>query len=120
VVKYPFISREETSGTRKEIERLLVNNKFSSANLKIVFELGSTESVVTAVSEGRGVSIISSIAAAKAQAAGLVKIVNIAESKETRKLYMVRQKNALLKISEAFWNFCKEYTFRNEAIVCPK
>jgi LysR family transcriptional regulator, transcriptional activator of the cysJI operon len=120
VIKCPFVSREETSGTRREIERLLVNNKFSSANLKIVFELGSTESVVTAVSEGRGVSIISSIAAAKAQAAGLVKIVNIAESEETRKLYMARQKKALLKPSEAFWDFCKEYKFKNQAIVCPK
>ena len=29
IVKYPFISREETSGTRKEIEHLLENNKFS-------------------------------------------------------------------------------------------
>jgi LysR family transcriptional regulator, transcriptional activator of the cysJI operon len=120
VIKYPFIIREETSGTRREIERLLVNNKLSSTNLKIVFELGSTESVVTAVSEGRGVSIISSIAAVKAQAAGLVKIVNLAESKETRKLYMARQKKAMLKASEAFWEFCKEYRFKNQAIACPK
>ena len=67
---YPFINREETSGTRKEIERLLQNNKLSLEQLKVALELGSTESVITAVSEGRGVSIISSIAATKAQSAG--------------------------------------------------
>ena len=66
---YPFINREETSGTRKEIERLLENNKLSLEQLKVALELGSTESVITAVSEGRGVSIISSIAATKAQSA---------------------------------------------------
>jgi LysR family transcriptional regulator, transcriptional activator of the cysJI operon len=119
-VKYPFIGREETSGTRREIEKLLEKNDLSFTSLKTVFELGSTESVVTAVSEGRGVSIISSIAAAKAQAAGLVKVVGVQEAKETRKLYMARQKKALLKPSEAFWEFCKEYRFKNQAVTCPK
>jgi DNA-binding transcriptional LysR family regulator len=116
--KYPFISREETSGTRREIERLLENNGIAFSNLKAAFELGSTESVVTAVSEGRGISIISSIAAAKAQAAGLVRVVGIAEA-STRKLYMARPKKALLKHSEAFWEFCKTYKFKNQTIACP-
>jgi len=117
-IKYPFISREETSGTRREVERLLENNGIALSSLKAVFELGSTESVVTAVSEGRGISIISSIAAAKAQAAGLIKVVAIAEA-STRKLYMARPKRALLKHAEVFWEFCKAYKFRNQAIVCP-
>ena len=77
--------------------------------LRVGLELGSTESVITAVSEGRGISIISSIAANKAQAAGLVKILKIKEAKNPRKLYMVRPKRPLLKESEAFWEFCKEY-----------
>ena len=82
-------------------------------------ELGSTESVVTAVSEGRGISIISSIAAQKAQAAGLIKIVKIDEAKNPRKLYISRPKRQLLKTSETFWEFCKDYKFKNEAISCP-
>ncbi len=32
IAKYPFINREETSGTRKEIERLFENNKISRIN----------------------------------------------------------------------------------------
>ena len=119
-LKYPAIVREETSGTRLEIERLLEANKIDFMQIKIAFELGSTESVVTAVSEGRGISIISSIAAAKAQAAGLVKVIPIAEGKSTRKLYMARPKNALLKPSEAFWEFCKSYKFRSQTVTCPK
>lgn len=118
IVNYPFINREETSGTRKEIERLLVNNKIPIEKLQIALELGSTESVITAVSEGRGLSIISSIAAEKAQAAGLVRAARIEEAKDPRKLYLVRQKKQLLKPLETFWGFCKEYRFKNKAIVC--
>ena len=118
IIRYPFIDREETSGTRKEIERLLENNKLNLGKLKVVLELGSTESLVTAVSEGRGIAIISSIAANKAHAAGLVKIVKIKEAKSPRKLYIVRPKRPLVKTSEAFWEFCKGYKFKNEAITC--
>ena len=81
--------------------------------------LGSTESIVTAVSEGRGLSIISSIAAKKAYAARLVKIVKIKEAKNPRKLYIVRPKRPLVKISEAFWEFCKSYKFKDEVVACP-
>jgi DNA-binding transcriptional LysR family regulator len=118
IIKYPMINREETSGTRKEIEQLLMKNKVSLKQLNVALELGSTESVITAVSEGRGISIVSSIAAKKAQAAGLIKIVRIAEAKNPRKIYMVRQKTALVKTCEAFWEFCKQYTFKNGAVAC--
>ena len=118
ILPYPFINREETSGTRLEIERFLEKNGLDYDQLKVALELGSTESVITAVSEGRGISIISSIAAAKAQAAGLIKIVEIDEAKNPRKLYIARSKRPLLKISEAFWEFCKDYKFKNEAITC--
>jgi DNA-binding transcriptional LysR family regulator len=118
VAKYPFISREETSGTRKEIERLFMSSGVSLEGLKVALELGSTESVITAVSEGRGVSVVSSIAAAKAQAAGLVKIVKIKEAKNPRKLYIAKPKRALMKAQEAFWLFCGEFTFKNQAVVC--
>ncbi len=118
VIKNQFIIREETSGTRIEIEKLIENNKIPLSSLQVTLELGSTASIVTAVSEGRGVSIISSLAAAKAQAAGLVKVVEITEAKNKRKLYMARPKKAMLKPSEAFWEFCKSYKFESKAIQC--
>jgi DNA-binding transcriptional LysR family regulator len=120
ILCYPFIIREETSGTRKEIERLFEVNKLPAAQLEVGLELGSTESVITAVSEARGISIVSSIAAAKAEAAGLVKTVKIAEAKNSRKLYMAKPKKAPVKSCAAFWDFCKEFTFKNAAVSCPK
>jgi LysR family transcriptional regulator, transcriptional activator of the cysJI operon len=109
ILNYPYINREETSGTRKEIERMLEDAGISPSKLKTTVELASTESVITAVSEGQGISIISSIASKKAVAAGLVKALHIDVVNNTRKLFMVRPKRAMLKVSEAFWEFCKKY-----------
>jgi DNA-binding transcriptional LysR family regulator len=118
LVEYAFIIREETSGTRKEIERLLSSIGLPPAGLKVALELGSTESVITAVSEGRGISIISSIAAKKAQAAGLVSVLEIEEAKNSRRLYMARQNKPLIKACEVFWEFCRQYRFKNQAAAC--
>ncbi len=109
IVKYPYINREETSGTRKEIERIFQDSAIPLSKLKTTLQLASTESVITAVSEGRGISILSSIASKKAQAAGLVKVLHIEGVDSTRKLYIVKPKRPLMKVSEAFWDFCKKY-----------
>jgi len=118
ILKYPYINREETSGTRKEIETLLETSGIPFSKLKATLELGSTESVITAVSEGRGISIISSIASKKAQAAGLVRIIKIKDADTSRRLYMVRPKRVLLKTSEVFWEFCKGYTVKKVTAGC--
>ncbi|MGD6808781.1 MAG: LysR substrate-binding domain-containing protein [Candidatus Bathyarchaeia archaeon] len=120
VLQYPFIGREETSGTRKEIEHLLEVNKMPVSKLEVALELGSTESVITAVSEGRGVSIVSSIAAAKAQAAGLIRTVKIVEVQNSRKLYMAKNKKPLAKGCTVFWDFCKQFTYKHAYAPCVK
>jgi LysR family transcriptional regulator, transcriptional activator of the cysJI operon len=116
LLKYPYINREETSGTRKEIERLLKSAGVSPAKLKATLELPSTESVITAVSEGRGISVISSIASKRAQGAGLVKVLRVQGVNSIRKLYMVRLKRPLVKTSEVFWDFCKKYVKQKPSI----
>lgn len=110
ILRFPYVNREETSGTRAEIERIFESAGFSPAELKTTLELGSTESVITAVSEGRGISIVSSIASRKAQAAGLVLIIKLAGVNSSRKLYLLRPKRNLLKAAELFWTFCQEQT----------
>lgn len=110
-IAHTLIHRQETSGTRREIEKLFEINKIQLDKREIAFELGSTEAVITAVSEGRGLSVISSLAAAKAEAADLVKCVNIIEAKNKRKIYLARPKMMLLKAQEEFWKFCRNQKF---------
>lgn len=59
LLEYPFICREEGSGTREVIDNYLRRLKHSGASLKIAMELGSPEAVKGAVEAGMGVSVVS-------------------------------------------------------------
>lgn len=59
VLQYPFICREEGSGTREVINDYLDHLENCSACLKVAMELGSPEAVKGAVEAGMGVSVVS-------------------------------------------------------------
>lgn len=59
VVKYPFISREEGSGTREVIMHYLQQEKVNPTDLNLSLELGSPEAIKGAVEAGMGITIIS-------------------------------------------------------------
>jgi DNA-binding transcriptional LysR family regulator len=109
ILNYPFVSREHASGTRNEINKIFTEQHVDPRKLNIVLELGSTGSVITAVSEGIGISIVSSIAAEKAKAAGLVDIVEIENARNWRELFLVRlKKPEYPETLEKFWESVKK------------
>ena len=61
--EYPFISREEGSGTREVMENYIAAQDAGqgedATNLNIIMEFGSPESIKSAVSAGLGISILS-------------------------------------------------------------
>lgn len=57
--KYPFVSREEGSGTREVIMQYLLDENINPAELNYCLELGSPEAVKGAVEAGMGISILS-------------------------------------------------------------
>lgn len=59
VLRYPFICREEGSGTREVINDYFETMLGGSGGLKVTMELGSPEAVKGAVEAGMGVSIVS-------------------------------------------------------------
>ncbi len=61
LLEYPFICREEGSGTREVIDHYLRRLKDCDASLKIAMELGSPEAVKGAVEAGMGVSVVSRV-----------------------------------------------------------
>lgn len=104
LLSLPFISRERGSGTRVETERFLRESGVDPAKLGIKLELGSTEAIITAVSEDTGVSIISETAARKVERAGLIKILKIRGVNSRRKLYLIRNvRGELSKQARLFW-----------------
>ena len=59
VLKYPFIAREEGSGTREVTFDYLRGAGLEPADLILVMELGSPESIKGAIEAGMGISILS-------------------------------------------------------------
>jgi DNA-binding transcriptional LysR family regulator len=112
LVKHHFITREKTSGTRKETERILETADLSIDDFQSILELGSTEAVITAVSEGYGISVISSIAAKKAESHVKMIPLNV---DSTRKLYIARRIHESYPVLvETFWDFIKNSVTENE------
>jgi LysR family transcriptional regulator, transcriptional activator of the cysJI operon len=62
---YPFVSREEGSGTRAVIAEHLKKANVNYSDLDMVLELGTTESVKSAVEGNVGFSIVSSVSIRK-------------------------------------------------------
>ncbi|MBO67199.1 MAG: LysR family transcriptional regulator [Acidiferrobacteraceae bacterium] len=58
-LQYPFITREEGSGTREVINKFLADQNLDLGDFNLIMELGSPESIKSAVVAGLGVSILS-------------------------------------------------------------
>jgi len=59
IAKYPFVSREEGSGTRDVIMQYLIDEKVNPGDMNFSLELGSPEAIKGAVEAGMGITIIS-------------------------------------------------------------
>jgi len=59
IVRYPFVSREEGSGTREVIMQYLKEHKVTPSEMNFSLELGSPEAIKGAVEAGMGITILS-------------------------------------------------------------
>lgn len=112
LLEYPFIAREEGSGTRKETEKWLNYLGIKSENLNIVCTLGSTDAVKQAIKKGIGISILSIHAIKDEIECGKLKALRIKGSEMKRTFYIVKhQKRTLPFIYQLFYKFLKEQAF---------
>jgi DNA-binding transcriptional LysR family regulator len=59
IVRYPFVSREEGSGTREVIMHYLMEHQVTPSDMTFSLELGSPEAIKGAVEAGMGITILS-------------------------------------------------------------
>ena len=59
IVRYPFVCREEGSGTRDVIMHYLMEHKVTPSDMTFSLELGSPEAIKGAVEAGMGITILS-------------------------------------------------------------
>lgn len=109
VLAYPFVLREQGSGTRKVMEEAFKAQGVSIDQIRIVMELGSTGAVKSAVESNLGLSIISAASVKHEAALGLLVTRPIEGLRFHRKFYSIHLKSALLPISAvAFLTFIRE------------
>lgn len=109
VVPYPFIMREQGSGTRKVMEDIITSNGYNVSDLKIIMELGSTGAIKSAVEASLGVSILSKTAVKHEVALGLVKCLPIKDMVFKRQFFSVHLSSALLPMpAVTFLKFLRE------------
>jgi DNA-binding transcriptional LysR family regulator len=85
----PFILREPGSGTRAVEERALTRLKLP---VRVVMELGSTETIKRVVAEGVGLAIVSRLSVRAECAAGTLAVLPVAGLRLERPLHLVRRK----------------------------
>ena len=110
--QYPYICREEGSGTREVINEYLSKFNIAPCDLNIVMELGSPEAIKGAVATGMGISILSRATLYKELQLGVLKAITLDPPLE-RPLSFVHQKQKfrLQAISELLTfahSYCQE------------
>ncbi|WP_037289629.1 selenium metabolism-associated LysR family transcriptional regulator [Saccharibacillus sacchari] len=106
---YPFVLREEGSGTRQVMEEEWKAKGMDPRALQTVMELGSTGAVKSAVEAGLGVTMLSPSSVKHELALGLLHAVPVADASFKRQFYSIRLKSTLLPIAAvAFLNFLRE------------
>jgi DNA-binding transcriptional LysR family regulator len=109
VMEFPFVLREQGSGTRLVMEEQLRRKNIDPASMKIVMELGSTGAVKSAVEAGLGISFVSTSSVKHEVALDLIRTIKVSDSKFQRQFYSIYLKSAILPISAVtFLTFLRE------------
>jgi DNA-binding transcriptional LysR family regulator len=105
-VKYPFILREEGSGTRRETEKFLERRGITIDKLHINGIFGSTDAVKQAVKAGLGVTILSKYSVEDEINYGILRKIDLANINIIRRFYIVKHKKRTLpKAYETFLEY---------------
>jgi len=109
VLEYPFISREEGSGTREVLENYMNKRKIDLDQVNIIMEFGSPESIKSAVTAGLGVSVLSVATMEKELALNSLATVPLSPPiKRTFSIVYPRQKFRL-RAMEEFLEFARTH-----------
>jgi len=105
-----LISREGGSGTMLTIRNLLIGAGVDVSGWKNISSLGSTQSVISGVQAGLGVSFVSRIAANVSVKSGLIHSLNLNGVDLERDLFMVHRKgNITTKLHKTFVDFSMKW-----------
>ena len=93
LVRQPFLLREKGSGTRRIFDDALADKGYT---VEPVWECGNTETLLQAVAQGAGFSVVPRIAAEEALKRGRIISILIPEMELTQNFYIVTHRDKIL------------------------
>jgi DNA-binding transcriptional LysR family regulator len=116
LLDFPFICREEGSGTRDVINDYLDGMPDCAAGLKVSMELGSPEAVKGAVEAGMGLSVVSRATVQKELSLGTLVALDL-DPPMVRPFSFVHQKQKFkLRVMEELLDFARTYCKNHSAV----
>jgi DNA-binding transcriptional LysR family regulator len=109
LLAFPFICREEGSGTREVIADYLDQLPDCAASLKVAMELGSPESVKGAVEAGMGVSVVSRTTIQKELRLGTLVAIELDPPLERPFSFVHQKQKFRLRVMEELLEFARAY-----------
>lgn len=114
LLQEPMIMRGQTSGTRKEFERYLEQNKLGDMKLHIVARMNQADAVKSSVANGLGVAVISEMAAQKYAESGDLLIFSLDKEGAYRNIYLLYRKDTeFSKAEHSFVSFALSHIKKN-------
>jgi len=114
ITKYPFICREEGSGTREVMIESMHAAGITNADLSVSMELGSLEAIKGAVEAGMGLSVLSSATIEKELKLGSLVAVKL-DPPLTRPFSFVHQKQKFrVRAMDELLNFARSYCAQHQ------
>ncbi|HEY94949.1 MAG TPA: LysR family transcriptional regulator [Dehalococcoidia bacterium] len=106
-----FITREESSGTQKNVTSMLRKAGFDISLCKPSLILGTTEAVVSAVESQSGIAFVSNYAIRKSLSLGMIETINVEGLTLKRDFYCIYRKERIVsRLLEEFISFIKTVT----------
>jgi DNA-binding transcriptional LysR family regulator len=114
IVRHPFVSREEGSGTRDVIMHYLLEHKVTPSDMTFSLELGSPEAIKGAVEAGMGITILSRSIIGKELKLNMLAELEL-DPPLSRPFSFVRQRQKFrVTVMEKLLEFAQSY-FKNNA-----
>jgi len=109
LLPYPYIAREEGSGTRGVIMDYLRQSGFVPEDMNVSMELGSPESIKGAVEAGMGVSILSRTTIGKELLLGTLVAAELDPPLERQFSFVHQKQKFRARVMEELLNFARIY-----------
>jgi DNA-binding transcriptional LysR family regulator len=109
LLEFPFICREEGSGTREVIGEHMAQHAKCDACMNIAMELGSPEAVKGAVEAGMGISVVSNATIQKELRLGTLVAIELDPPLERPFSFVHQKQKFRVRVMEELLDFARQY-----------